>query len=233
MSTDDDPASDDANAGGGERVHGEIEPIDDENAAYHPPETTRRNAAKMLMALGGTAAVGSFAVDYVSGLSDGGLASGTSELTWENIYVKGTKLVDKQGTPVTPDTLERGGGGMQKMVALPQTEEGDALKKKKAVTLLVRYPQDAYEQPTNLGGVAKGYAAYSMVCTHEGCLVSSESGDDVLCPCHGSTYAPTKGARVTGGPAPRALPQLPLGVSTEKNEFVVATGHFEGPVGPE
>ena len=99
--------------------------------------------------------------------------------------------------------------------------------------MLVRYPEGAYEPPTNMGGVAKGYAAYSMVCTHEGCIVSAESGDDALYPCHGGTYAPTKGATVTGGPAPRALPQLPLGVSKKNNQFVVATGHFEGPIGPE
>jgi len=51
----------------------------------------------------------------------------------------------------------------------------------------------------------QGVAAISLVCTHLGCIVAeTESG--FACPCHGSKF--NKDGKVTGGPAPRALPWL-------------------------
>lgn len=52
--------------------------------------------------------------------------------------------------------------------------------------------------------------------------------------CHGSLYDPTKGASVTGGPASRSLPQLPLGIADDEDgTLLLATGPFEGPIGTE
>lgn len=217
----------------GEPLEGELEAIDDETATYHPPETGRRNAAKLLTLAGGAAAIGSFSVTLLTGISDGGLASTTTgDQSFKDIYVEGTRLVDKEGNPIMLDALPQK-PKMQKMVALPQAKGGGALTKKKATTALVRFSKGAYQKPTNLQGTVKGYAAYSMVCTHEGCVVSGELGGQLYCPCHASKFDPTRGSRVTGGPAPRPLPQLPLGVSKKKREIIVATGPFEGPIGPE
>ena len=54
--------------------------------------------------------------------------------------------------------------------------------------------------------------AYSAVCTHTGCDVTSWHPDRQLleCPCHFSLYDPREGAKVVGGPSPRRLPALPL-----------------------
>ncbi|MEV5983061.1 Rieske (2Fe-2S) protein [Streptomyces sp. NPDC052114] len=49
------------------------------------------------------------------------------------------------------------------------------------------------------------FKAFSAVCTHEGCIVSTVSGGTINCPCHGSKYR-VADASVAGGPAPRPLP---------------------------
>jgi Rieske Fe-S protein len=48
------------------------------------------------------------------------------------------------------------------------------------------------------------FAAYSMICTHQGCLTELQS-NAFFCPCHGSEFDGS--GRVVRGPASRALPQ--------------------------
>jgi Rieske Fe-S protein len=189
--------------------------------------TTRRNVAKVLGVIGGTAAIGAFSVNYLTGLADAGLAGGEN-LTYENIFVEGTHLVDQEGNRIAADQIERGSG--ESLTVLPEKEGGGALEKKKATTLLVRFGPDDFEEPTQLDWTANGYVAYSMVCTHEECLVSGRAEENLYCPCHGTSYDPRRGAEVVGGPAPDPLPQLPIGVSDEGN-LLLATGPFEGPIG--
>jgi Rieske Fe-S protein len=52
---------------------------------------------------------------------------------------------------------------------------------------------------------ANEFKAFSAVCTHQGCTVSSISDGIIHCPCHGSEYSIVDGS-VKGGPAPRPLP---------------------------
>ncbi|MET7604585.1 Rieske (2Fe-2S) protein [Streptomyces avermitilis] len=49
------------------------------------------------------------------------------------------------------------------------------------------------------------FKAFSAVCTHQGCTVSTVSDGTINCPCHGSKFRITD-ASVAGGPAPRPLP---------------------------
>ncbi|GAA1363545.1 Rieske (2Fe-2S) protein [Streptomyces beijiangensis] len=51
---------------------------------------------------------------------------------------------------------------------------------------------------------AGSFKAFSAICTHQGCTVSSVSGGTINCPCHGSKYR-VADASVAGGPAPRPL----------------------------
>jgi Rieske Fe-S protein len=53
--------------------------------------------------------------------------------------------------------------------------------------------------------------AFSAVCTHQGCTVDKVARGRIECPCHGSTFDAQTGA-VTGGPAPRPLPAVPVTV---------------------
>jgi arsenite oxidase small subunit len=57
------------------------------------------------------------------------------------------------------------------------------------------------------------FAAYSAVCTHQGCTVGYQAPDDVLvCPCHSSVFDPAHGAQVLQGPAPSPLPKIAVQV---------------------
>ena len=49
------------------------------------------------------------------------------------------------------------------------------------------------------------FKAFSAVCTHQGCLVSSVSDGEIHCPCHGSAFSATDGS-VKVGPATQAMP---------------------------
>lgn len=58
-----------------------------------------------------------------------------------------------------------------------------------------------------------GFAAYSAVCTHQGCTVAYNGGAGTLdCPCHGSVFDPASGGSVRQGPAESPLPEIPLAV---------------------
>jgi Rieske Fe-S protein len=62
-------------------------------------------------------------------------------------------------------------------------------------------------QPT-----AGDFKAFSAVCTHMGCIVSTISNGTIDCPCHGSQYS-IKNGSVVGGPAPAPLPAVAIKVS--------------------
>ena len=61
--------------------------------------------------------------------------------------------------------------------------------------------------------------ALTAICTHEGCTVSNSSGNQFVCPCHGSTYN-TSGT-VANGPANRALQAFPTQVANGVVTFTV------------
>ena len=77
---------------------------------------------------------------------------------------------------------------------------------------------------------ADGVVAYSAFCTHQGCDVSSWVAAEkvLLCFCHFSKFAPNQEAAVTGGPAPRPLPALPIKVD---GGALVVAGAFTAPPG--
>lgn len=59
-----------------------------------------------------------------------------------------------------------------------------------------------------------GATARSMVCTHQGCIVSwDEAASELQCPCHGSRFAPD--GKVLAGPAKEPLPSYEATVDGE------------------
>jgi cytochrome b6-f complex iron-sulfur subunit len=57
-------------------------------------------------------------------------------------------------------------------------------------------------EPLAVGRDSAGVYAMSLICTHAGCE-ASVSGQEVVCPCHGSVYDAT--GNVLSGPAPSPL----------------------------
>ena len=62
-------------------------------------------------------------------------------------------------------------------------------------------------QPT-----AGTFKAFSAICTHQGCTVSTVENGTINCPCHGSEFAIADGS-VVAGPAPKPLPARSIKVS--------------------
>ncbi|SEP05369.1 rieske iron-sulphur protein [Halogranum amylolyticum] len=176
----------------------------------------RRDYAKILATIGGLTALGSLAAPLA------GLTRVFERRYTGPIYSNGVPLVDSTGTRITEDTLAMG----EAITVFPEPRPGI----EKAPTLLVRYPEEAFSESTRAEYTISGYAAFSKVCTHAGCMVSEREGDTFVCPCHFGKFNLQDGASVVGGPPPRPLPQLPITLSSEGT--LVATGDFVGTVGP-
>lgn len=175
----------------------------------------RRDVAKMLATIGGLTAVGSLAAPLA------GLTRVFEREYTGPIYSDGVPLVDADGDRIGENQLEMG----DFTTVFPEPRPG----LESAPTLLVRFPEEQYGEPTNLEFTVAGYAAYSKVCTHAGCMVSDRDGQTMVCPCHFGKFNPLQGASVVGGPPPRPLPQVPITLSSEG--YLIAAGDFEAPVG--
>ena len=56
------------------------------------------------------------------------------------------------------------------------------------------------------------FKAFTAVCTHQGCTVSTIDSGLIQCPCHGSQYHIADGS-VANGPAPKPLAPIPIKVA--------------------
>ena len=179
-------------------------------------ELRRRDFGKFLATVGGLTAIASLSAPLAS-------TTQVFERSYEGpIYSDGVHLVDGNGERVTEGTLAEG----DHMTVFPEPRPGI----EDAPTLLVRFPEADYTGSVDMGFVVSGYAAFSKICTHAGCLVAEREGDEIVCPCHFGKFDMTDGAAVTGGPPGRPLPQLPITLTSAGE--LIATGDFEGPVGP-
>ncbi|MFC6873335.1 QcrA and Rieske domain-containing protein [Halobellus marinus] len=179
-------------------------------------EMERRDYAKALATIGGVTALASLTAPLI------GLTRVFERSYTGPVYSDGVALVDDTGQRISETRLAEG----EQLTVFPEPRPGID----RAPTLLVRFPEDAYGDGTNLEYTVGGYAAYSKVCTHAGCMVSDRDDDVLVCPCHSGRFDPLSGASVVGGPPGRALPQLPVTLSSDG--YLIATGDFEGPVGP-
>ena len=104
------------------------------------------------------------------------------------------------GDPAAPGTSGGtsggGGGGGIKTSEIP-VGGGKIFASRKVVVT----------QPT-----AGQFKAFSAVCTHQGCLVSTIASGRIDCTCHGSEYSIADGS-VEAGPAPRPLPEKTVTVT--------------------
>ncbi|MDO5503984.1 MAG: Rieske (2Fe-2S) protein [Actinomycetia bacterium] len=75
--------------------------------------------------------------------------------------------------------------------------------------IIVGAVQTVITQPT-----AGEFKAFSSICPHQGCAVSSVEDDEIICPCHDSRFAISTGAVLTG-PARTGLTEVALRVDGE------------------
>jgi rieske iron-sulfur protein len=86
-------------------------------------------------------------------------------------------------------------------------------------------------KPASAKNAADGIVAFSAVCTHYGCPVTTlhPSQSQIVCNCHGSVFDAADRGTVTQGPATRRLAMLPLAIT---DGALVVAAKFDGPIGP-
>ncbi len=190
-----------------ERTMGGVPPV----APLEDVPATRRRLLKWLIRLG----YGAFAVAFLlpaAALRSLSFRSSAVAAGDRLVYAATTPGADV-GQPLQAEALEVGTG----VQVFPEGKQDE---------------QNNLIEVVRVGQGNDGLVAYSAICTHLGCAVYAGLSQDgnIACPCHGSVFAPTEGAAVLAGPAPRPLPALPIQVGADG--VVAATGSFEGPVGP-
>lgn len=107
-------------------------------------------------------------------------------------------------------------GGGEPVSGGPEADEGQAIAQESEVETGGAVPftdAGSGEQAVLLRLEDGRIAAYSAVCTHQGCIVAYDNEDGTLeCPCHGSIFDPENGAEVLSGPASRPLPEITVRV---------------------
>lgn len=177
----------------------------------------RRSLTGLLAFAGGSLALAALFPVRSLGPSPGGALRRTA---WR----RGSRLVTESGQLLRADSLSRGGI----VTVFPEGVEAH----EDAATLVIGIDPALLRGGANASWVVDGNIAYSKICTHVGCPVGlyRETEHSLLCPCHQSTFDVLDGARVVFGPAPRPLPQLPLGVDDEG--YLIALGDYPEPIGP-
>ncbi|MGH9325196.1 MAG: Rieske 2Fe-2S domain-containing protein [Terriglobia bacterium] len=182
-------------------------------------QVQRRKLMEGLIALG----VAGFAAMFISLFRSLGTAPGP--VLMGAVWKRGQRLVTLQGKTMSVSSLRPG----DMTVVFPEDSVGSV----RAQTVLIRVEPAALRLPKSRENWApQGYLAYSRVCTHAGCPVGEYEATTelLLCPCHQSTFDVLDGAQPTGGPAARALPQLPLYAAADGT--LRAAGDFSAPPGP-
>ena len=177
---------------------------------------------RMLAWMGFTGA-GLFGMMVLSMLRSLGISPDRS--LYSRIWKGGQRLVTEDGKPLSLESLRPGSIA----TVFPEGDIGNV----RAQTILIRVKEELLQLPAERANWApSGYIAYSRVCTHAGCPVGEYQAEQgvLLCPCHQSTFDVLRAAAPIGGPAARALPQLPLYADTDGT--LRAAGGFTAPPGP-
>lgn len=145
--------------------------------------------------------------------------------------VRGDRLVedDAEGppTPLRPSDLRPG----RPMLAFPFDAAARVVRNESRLNkvVLMRFAESELSAETK-ARAAGGVLAYSAICTHQACDVKTWLSKEkvLVCFCHASKFALLEGAAVSGGPATRALPFLPLAL---EGDTLVVAGAFSGATG--
>ena len=155
------------------------------------------------------------------------LASGPAHAA----ITQGDRLVeeDAEGTPVPLKASDLRVG--KPVVAYPFDANKSLTRNDSRLNkiVLLKLPEGDLD-PKTKARAAGGVIAYSAICTHTGCEVKTWLAKDkaLICFCHSSKFSLLEDGVVSGGPAPRSLPSIPLAL--EGDQLVIA-GAFSAPPG--
>ena len=140
------------------------------------------------------------------------------------------KVGDAGKAPLSPGDIPLATGYMMAWAMDPADKtvrSGSRLNQ----VLLLRFDPVSLAADTR-ARAADGVVAYTSICTHNGCDIDNWLAREqhLFCSCHESIFDPRDGAKVVDGPAPRALPALPL---TMAGGTLVVSKPFTTPVGYE
>lgn len=137
-------------------------------------------------------------------------------------------LGPKQGQQIQPSDIEL---GKEPTLAYPMDPHSGKVLVAKANLLTVVRLKSEELQPASAKNAADGIVAFSSLCTHYGCPITTlhPSKTQIVCNCHGSIFDAANRGAVTQGPATRRLAMLPLAI---QNGVLLVTGKFDGPLGP-
>jgi ubiquinol-cytochrome c reductase iron-sulfur subunit len=155
------------------------------------------------------------------------------------VWRKGIRLLNYgPNTPIRPGDFSSP-GGMITVVPDGYQDNQDALAAATAIIIKFQPGVMQFGRPNQVRGgyvtpnwTVDNIVCYSKICTHVGCPAAlyEQTTHHILCPCHQSTFDAPRGAQVLFGPAPRPLPQLPMGVDAQG--YLIALSDFQEPVGP-
>jgi Rieske Fe-S protein len=139
------------------------------------------------------------------------------------VYAEG----ERKNTPIRAADIQVGDA----VLAYPKGKEDNYAN----IIQVIREEEGSFREPTVIEWTHKGYIAYSGICTHLSCTVTWKKRPELKashthCNCHDSVFDPLRGGIVLAGPAPEAIPQIPIEVASSGE--IVIKGPFEGPVGP-
>ena len=144
-------------------------------------------------------------------------------------WYPGALLVDQDNRPVSVSDVMVGGI----LTVFPQ-DHTDSANAPSVLINIGGQPMQARKGQAGFEVIsgANGLVCFSKICTHAGCAVSlfNVLSMQLICPCHQSTFNILQDCKPVFGPAPRPLPQLPLGVRPDGLLFAVR-GFIE-PIGP-
>jgi ubiquinol-cytochrome c reductase iron-sulfur subunit len=140
---------------------------------------------------------------------------------------KDVRLLNEDGFPVKPGDIVANGI----LTVFPASDPDEA----QSASILINLGDyfDDFEVPAERRGwTVDTLVCFSKICTHAGCPVGLYNTivHQLVCPCHQSTFDVLSDCKPVFGPAPRSLPQLPLGVDSEG--YLVSTSGYDEPVGP-
>lgn len=153
---------------------------------------------------------------------------------YHTAWYPGARLVDQFGNPVLASDVEVDGI----MTVFPEGHtDTDLPENAMSPAVLINIGSDVIHERKINEGFEVRYGAstlvcFSKICTHAGCAVSlfNVLSMQLVCPCHQSTFDILEDCKPVFGPAPRPLPQLPLGVTPDG--YLFAVRDFIEPVGP-